>query len=137
MNAARRRPPGLKITETHTDTTGTLTLRGELDLPTSIMLIESARRALRRRPRLLRVDLRDVEFLDITGARALISCRRLASAAHADFELSALSDPARRLLEVSRLQAVFDTTPATQATNGRATPRGNPADSSGRPRRGP
>jgi anti-anti-sigma factor len=118
VNAPTRRSPTLEITQTHTPTTTTLKLSGELDLPASVTVIEVTRRALRQRPALLRLDLRDVEFLDISGARALIHCRRLASAADTSFQLTDLSAPVRRLLDISRLRAVFEIELDEQDVNG-------------------
>jgi anti-sigma B factor antagonist len=130
VGRATRESLELKILEAHANSTTTLSLTGELDLAGSIALIDATRRALRRRPAVVRVDLRDVEFLDVTGARALIRCRRLASAARAELALVQPSYPVRRLLQISGLQAVFDTDDAGHSNgNGHAGDRRGDATS--------
>jgi anti-anti-sigma factor len=85
-----------------------LELTGELDIATAGQLVDAARRALRRRPVCLVIDLHDIAFLDLTGARALIRCRRLASAKDSRFRLAQPSEAVTRMFDVSGLHAVFD-----------------------------
>jgi anti-sigma B factor antagonist len=85
-----------------------LELTGELDIATAGDLVDAARRALRRRPVRLVVDLHDIAFLDLTGARARIRCRRLATAKDSGFQLAQPSVAVTRMFDVSGLHAVFD-----------------------------
>ena len=119
MSAPIGSPAILEIDESRRGAASTLMVTGELDLTSSIKLIEVTRRALRRRPARLTLDLAGIAFVDITGVRALIACRRLASAADTDFDLINLSRPVRRLLESSRLDVVFCASTAHDNGNGR------------------
>lgn len=71
-------------------------------------MVFAVRRALRRRPTTLTIDLEGLTFLDLTGARALIHSRRLAEAAHTAFALVRPSASSLTTLELSGLIAVFD-----------------------------
>ncbi len=83
-------------------------LVGELDIATGSQVIDATRRALRDRPTRLLIDLGAVEFLDLTGARALIHCRRIAASKSCAFVLMAPSAAVLQLLELTGLRAVFE-----------------------------
>jgi anti-anti-sigma factor len=85
-----------------------LKLSGELDIAASSDIVRAVRHALRRQPRNVVVDLHDVAFIDLTGTRALIRCRRLAVAKESEMILARPSAAVQRMLVVSGLHAVFD-----------------------------
>lgn len=80
---------------------------GELDLASSVELLQAVRVALRGQPETLAVDLSAVSFIDVAGVRALISCRRMAAVRNAGLELVAPSTPVRRLLGMVGLAEAF------------------------------
>jgi anti-anti-sigma factor len=57
----------------------TATVTGELDLTTAPHLLQQLLAAAERRPRRLVVDLRAVAFLDLSGARAILTVREALS----------------------------------------------------------
>jgi anti-anti-sigma factor len=71
-------------------------------------VIDAARRALRDAPVRLVVDLGAVDFIDLTGVRALIHCRRVAASKDSGFVLTRPSAAALNLLEITGLRAVFE-----------------------------
>jgi len=101
----------LEIIERVAGRDAVLELSGELDIATSSDIVRAARHALRRQPRNLVVDLHEVAFMDLTGTRALIRCRRLAVAKDSEMILARLSAAVQRMLDVSGLHAVFDVQP--------------------------
>lgn len=84
-----------------------LSYDGDLDLASSVELLQAVRAQLRTRPQTLALDLSGVGFIDVAGLRAVISCRRMAAARGAALEVVAVSPPVRRLLELVGLSAAF------------------------------
>ena len=82
----------------------TVTLAGEFDLESAAAFKAAVRDALRRAPKLLSVDLRDVAFMDSTGLRTLITVHE--SARSAGLRLEIVRPPAH-------VQRVFDLTGMT------------------------
>jgi anti-anti-sigma factor len=100
-------PARLEITMHTAGRDAVLELSGELDIASSSDLVRAARHALRVQPQNLVMDLNEVTFMDLTGTRALIGCRRLAVARNSELILRRPSAAVRRMLDVSGLHAVF------------------------------
>ncbi len=81
-------------------------LRGEVDLSSS----PRARAAILdclNAGRTLLVDLSGVEYIDSSGVASLVEGFRLARDKQLGFALLAVSEPARRVLQLARLDQVF------------------------------
>jgi anti-anti-sigma factor len=77
---------------------------GDLDLDTAPVLAASVAEALELADaggRAVRLDLRDIEFIDSTGLRALLAGQVQAASAGVDLGVDGLSAAARRLLELT------------------------------------
>lgn len=77
---------------------------GDIDIETAPTLAASIAAAIddaRTRGGTVRLDLREVEFIDSTGLRALLSGQADAAAAGVDLGVDGLSAAARRLLELT------------------------------------
>jgi anti-anti-sigma factor len=80
---------------------------GELDLTTCDALQQHV--AVLVDPRhLVTIDLRDVTFMDSTGLRALWTIHQNLLASGGHLRLKSPSDSVRRVLEITRLEAIFD-----------------------------
>jgi anti-anti-sigma factor len=93
----------------------TLRLSGELDLAGGAHTIARVRGALRRAPRRVDLDLRAIEFIDLGGVSALITCRRMCGARGAELRIVATSPAVRRLLELTGLEALVGPAPRAPA----------------------
>lgn len=80
---------------------------GDLDLASSVEILQAVRVALRTRPVVIVLDLSAVSFIDVAGVRAVISCRRMAAVRGVAFELADPSPPVRRLLGLVGLSGMF------------------------------
>jgi anti-sigma B factor antagonist len=98
----------LEIVELRRGEDAIIQLAGELDIATGSQVIDATRRALRHRPARLLVDLSAIDFLDLTGVRALIRCRRMAVAKQSGFLLTAPNPRVLNLLDLTGLRAVFE-----------------------------
>lgn len=78
-------------------------LQGELDMATAPALSRALDTALDGRPSALRLDLSDLEFVDSTGIRVLITACRRAGGQACSFSLCA---PRRPVLKALRLTGV-------------------------------
>ena len=81
-------------------------LEGDVDLSTS----PEARRVLLdavRKGRPVIVDLAGVTYIDSSGVASLVESLQSARKAGCEFALAAVSEPARRVLELARLDKVF------------------------------
>jgi anti-sigma B factor antagonist len=87
--------------------------RGELDLATAPALEAALDRALTAAPRVV-LDLRELEFIDSSGLRALLTARRRAQDAGAEFSLVAGDRGLERTLEIAGVLEVFSWTPASE-----------------------
>jgi anti-sigma B factor antagonist len=101
-------PTPLEIVESKRGADAVIRLAGELDIATGSRVIDATRRALRDQPARIMVDLNAVEFLDLTGLRTLIHCRRLASGKDCPVILTRPSAKVQQLLELTGLRAVFE-----------------------------
>jgi anti-anti-sigma factor len=84
------------------DGAAVLTVRGEIDHASSIQVYEAIQRVLReRRPRIVRVDLGLVTFLDSAAVGALVNGHRLAAAGDARLVVSNASPFVQRQFTIA------------------------------------
>jgi anti-sigma B factor antagonist len=84
-----------------------VTVAGEVDVETSPVLEERLTSVLDQGHSSIRIDLRDVSFLDSTGLSALISCLKRCRAAEGELRLVAPRPNVRKVLEITGLTDVF------------------------------
>ncbi|KIL98228.1 Anti-sigma F factor antagonist (spoIIAA-2) Anti-sigma B factor antagonist RsbV [Paramagnetospirillum magnetotacticum MS-1] len=83
-----------------------MTLSGEVDLRHSPTLRKALMDLmLEKRP--VAVDLSRVEYIDSSGIAGLVEAYQMARKNDTRFVLAAISDPVRRVLQLSRLDRVF------------------------------
>jgi len=85
----------------------TVIVRGDLDALTAPELRATLLAVIERAPTTLRVDLAAVEFLDSAGISVLVVGHKRSSDNGVAFELAAVPDSSRRVLELTRLTDVF------------------------------
>lgn len=98
----------LEVAELRRGDDPVLKLTGELDIATASHVIDATRRALRRQPARVLIDLSAIDFLDLTGARTLIHCRRMAAGKDCAVVLTEPSEAVLHLLDLTGLRAVFE-----------------------------
>ena len=91
---------------THNDE-ATVCLSGELDIALEPDVDVAMHRALRQRPWVLSVDLRDVTFLDPSGLRALMRGWIHARGQHTTFELGIGRPSIERLFDIVSLRTTL------------------------------
>jgi anti-sigma B factor antagonist len=89
---------------------------GELDLATAPALEEALQRAFDGGSGRVVLDLRELEFIDSSGLRTLLTARRQAEVASAQFSLVAGHRSLERTLEIAGVHKVFDWTRAEELT---------------------
>ena len=87
---------------------------GELDLATAPALEASLARAFEDDCGHVVLDLRELEFIDSSGLRTLLTARRQAEDAGQRFSLVAGHRGLERTLEIAGVHKVFDWTPAEE-----------------------
>ena len=87
---------------------------GELDLATAPALEDALRRAFGGDSARVVLDLRELEFIDSSGLRTLLSARRQSEDAGTQFSLVAGHRALERTLEIAGVHKVFDWTPAEE-----------------------
>lgn len=80
-----------------------LALRGELDISSAPMLEEALARAEEAAPALLVIDLRQLEFMDSTGLRTLVSADQRARDEGRRLAIVRGPEPVDRIFTVTRL----------------------------------
>jgi anti-anti-sigma factor len=85
---------------------------GELDLATAPALEASLTRAFGEGPGHVVLDLRELEFIDSSGLRTLLTARRQAEDAGRQFSLVAGHRALERTLEIAGVHKVFSWTTA-------------------------
>ena len=101
-------PPGLEVHIAHEAGSTTATVVGEVDLLTSVALNRELDMALDAGPEWLRLDLRDVVFMDTSGIAVLIKARRRALEAGCRFSVKSASPAIQRLLEITGLASLLN-----------------------------
>jgi anti-anti-sigma factor len=106
-------PPMLTVTTTHLGDTATVRLEGEIDLVTSTQLNRELDTLLDRLPppTRLRLDLRDVGFMDTTGVAVLLKARRRAHDLGCRFSVVSTSPAIARLFEITGLAGLLADSP--------------------------
>jgi anti-sigma B factor antagonist len=89
----------------------TVLLEGELDLSTGPGLYSELDRLVALAPHALVLDLSRLEFIDSTGVSVLNTTREHALARGVRFAIRSPSRAVERVLEVTALWELFDTTP--------------------------
>ena len=87
---------------------------GELDLATAPALEEALGRAFDGGSARVVLDLRELEFIDSSGLRTLLTARRRSEDAGAQFSLVAGHRGLERTLEIAGVHKVFDWTLAEE-----------------------
>ena len=98
-------------TEQH-GTTALVVPTGELDTATAPALEQELERAFDGASDRVVLDLRELEFIDSSGIRALLIGRRKAANAQAHFALVAGDRALERTLEIAGIHKIFDWTRA-------------------------
>ena len=87
---------------------------GELDLATAPALESALARAFQEATEQVVLDLRELEFIDSSGLRTLLTARRQAEDARRSFSLVAGHRGLERTLEIAGVHKVFSWTPAEE-----------------------
>jgi anti-sigma B factor antagonist len=104
-------PPPALLTSIVDDHAGTVVLLdGELDLSTSPGLYRELERLIARRPPAVTLDLERLTFIDSTGVSVLNTVRDHALRHEVVFGLRSPSRAVARVLEVTAMWELFDTT---------------------------
>jgi anti-anti-sigma factor len=86
---------------------------GELDLATAPALELALSNALAQALRVV-LDLRELDFIDSSGLRTLLSARKRAEEGGAEFSLVAGDRGLERTLDIAGVRAIFAWTPASE-----------------------
>jgi anti-sigma B factor antagonist len=93
----------LRVDTKHEEDRTVLRLRGELDLAT-VPLLQSALDAVELEgPSLVLLDLRDLQFMDSTGLRAILDAHERSQHRGHEFAVTRASDQVERLLTITRV----------------------------------
>lgn len=100
----------MSLTIEDVETEGAVTLRigGEVDLYSSPELRSAVQRHLPRAKTALCIDLSRVAYMDSSGVATLVEAMRNAQTKKVDFILVTPSDPVMKVLQLSRLDTVFE-----------------------------
>lgn len=99
--------PGLEVHVTREAGVATARVVGEVDLLTSVALNRELEIVLEGAPDWLRLDLREVVFMDTSGVAVLIKARRRALEAGCRFSVKSASPAIARLLEITGLASLL------------------------------
>ena len=97
----------LEISVSDVGSDSTLRLRGDIDLGTASLLEAEVGRLAEAGRRHVRVDLRDVGFMDSQGINVLAGAHKRLSSVGATLCLVAPSEPVRRVLEITGVDRVL------------------------------
>lgn len=90
-----------------TDSLTTVFINGEVDLSNSAELRKTILAALKTTPE-VKVDLSDVEYIDSSGIAAMVEGLQFANSNGRRFSLTNPSSQVSSILELARLDQVFD-----------------------------
>ena len=99
--------PELDVEVIQEGATTTVTLRGEIDLLTTVRVNRDLETAADAAPEWLRLDLLQVSYMDTTGVAVLLKARRRALEAGCRFTVKAASPTIQRLLEITGLATLL------------------------------
>jgi anti-anti-sigma factor len=114
MNRAPLEPPdSFSVTVLRSEPVLRLRLGGELDLAAEPAIVDAVVQALADHADLAVVDLdvTAVEFIDSYGVRALLHCRDVAAARGCEVQLTDVTGPVTRLLELFGLDDLIQPAP--------------------------
>jgi anti-anti-sigma factor len=97
----------LNVETTSEGTDAVIRLSGELDVSAAKWFVAYVATVLEQHPASIRLDARDLSFLDSSGLRSLLLARHAATEAGVAFRVSDPSPPLRHKLERTGLQAVL------------------------------
>ena len=86
----------------------TILAEGEVDLYSSPNLRDAILGAIKAGASSVRVNLSSVQYMDSSGVATLVEGLKASQAKKAQFSLVALSEPVNKVLQLSRLDSVFD-----------------------------
>jgi len=92
-----------------------LPLKGEIDLHVSPTVTASLNAMIEKKPKHLVVDLSAVSYIDSAGLAALIEAMQKVEGYGGNFMLAGLQETVRSILEISRLDQVFQIFPDVNA----------------------
>jgi anti-sigma B factor antagonist len=98
----------LDIETVERDGASLITVTGDVDLYTSPRMRAAVMKAIPQAKGPVAVDLRAVAYMDSSGVATLIEGLRAANQKNVTFVLLAPSPPVMKVLQLSRLDAVFD-----------------------------
>ena len=99
---------GLRISETEENGNKLLKVIGEVDLYSSPDLRQRITKAMPKNGGMLGVNLSEVPYMDSSGVATLVEGLRAASDKKAQLVLLAPSQPVMKVLQLSRLDTVFE-----------------------------
>lgn len=97
----------LDIQVTYEDGATTVVVAGEIDLVSAVRLDRELMTAVDGTSEWLRLDLREVTFMDTTGVAVLLKARRRALEAGHRFTVKSASPTIQRLLEITGLASLL------------------------------
>ena len=100
--------PGFDLKVERRGATAILRLSGELDLTGAEDLESCVNELAGNSPDVVIIDLREVSFMDSTGLRSLIRARALETEADWKVKLVAGPAPVQKVLELTRMDDVFE-----------------------------
>ena len=103
-------PEAFSVRTEHHGDAAVIVPTGELDLATAPAVEEALELAFNGGSGRVVLDLRELEFIDSSGLRTLLTARRQAEAAGAQFSLVAGHRALERTLEIAGVHKVFDWT---------------------------
>jgi len=83
-------------------------VRGDVDLYTSPELRDALLKLIPKTNTGLAVDLRHVLYMDSSGVATLVEALKMAGRRHTEFVLVSPSDSVMKVLQLARLDTVFD-----------------------------
>lgn len=99
---------GLKIDQSEHNSKTRITVRGEVDLYTSPDLRKAIMKAVPASRSGVEIELSGVEYMDSSGVATLVEGFKIARESSTSFVLVAPSSSVRRVLELARLDSVFE-----------------------------
>jgi len=99
---------GIEVNVERNGETATLRVGGEIDLTSAPRLDDEIESLIGQSVKRLTLDLSTVAFMDSTGLRVLLKASKVLEGSGGKIFLRQPSEPVRRLLEVSGLEAHFD-----------------------------
>jgi anti-anti-sigma factor len=106
--------PGFDLHVERRGTAAILRVSGELDLTGADLLETRIKELTEDPPEVVVIDLRKVAFLDSTGLRSLLLARARGSEEGWSLKLIRGPDPVHRVLELTRMDEVFDFADASE-----------------------